>query len=93
MSVMALPHKRRGALSTAPLHRCREDWVMNNDKKKIFAFKLAEKKEQGKTPAAKWKARDGVSVAGCTDAIGDGSYREAIDIWGNYRGIDKGYWC
>lgn len=37
--------------------------------RKVFAFKLAEKK-----PAkSKWKARDGVSLAGCT-YIGDGRY-------------------
>lgn len=65
---------------------------MNNDKK-IFAFKLAEKKEQEKPTTAKWKARDGVSVAGCSDQTGDGDYRADIDIWGTYRGLDNGYWC
>lgn len=37
--------------------------------KKVFAFKLAEKRPEN----AKWKARDGVSVAGCTH-VGDGVY-------------------
>jgi len=33
---------------------------------KLFAFKLAEKQIPAK-PAAEWKVRDGVAVAGCTD--------------------------
>ena len=33
---------------------------------KLFAFKLAEKQTSAK-PAAEWKVRDGVAVAGCTD--------------------------
>lgn len=37
--------------------------------RKSFAFKLADKKPQ----AAKWRARDGVSMAGCT-LVGDGHY-------------------
>ncbi len=60
---------------------------MNNDKK-IFAFKLAEKKEKEQEKAAKWQARNGVSVAGCTES----------DSWGNYRssrsiGTDNGIYC
>jgi hypothetical protein len=49
---------------------------MNNDKK-VFAFKLAEKKanETEKAATTKWKAREGLSVAGCTDPSGDGNYR------------------
>ncbi len=63
---------------------------MNNDNKKVFAFKLAEKKEKldEKATTTKWKARDGVSVAGCTDRIGDGSYR-----YGKGTGTDNGVWC
>ncbi len=61
---------------------------MNNDKK-IFAFKLAEKKENEKEKAAKWKVRDGVSVAGCTELSGGGdNYREI-----NRYGWDTGYYC
>lgn len=60
---------------------------MNNDKK-IFAFKLAEKKEQEKEKAAKWKAREGVSVAGCTDPQGWGNYRYTTS-----RGSDNGAYC
>lgn len=36
---------------------------------KVFAFKLAERKPE----AGKWKAREGVSVAGCTH-VEDGRY-------------------
>lgn len=62
---------------------------MNKDKK-VFAFKLAEKKEKEteKAPAAKWKAREGVSVAGCTDPTNDGLYR-----YGTRYGKDDGIWC
>ncbi len=60
---------------------------MNNDKK-VFAFKLAEKKEQQKDTTAKWKARDGVSVAGCT-LLRDGSNYRMNDIWNG----DTGYYC
>jgi len=59
---------------------------MINDKK-IFAFKLAEKKD--KTATTKWKARDGVSLAGCTDPTGDGDFRFP-STWG---GFDNGVWC
>ena len=59
------------ASMTAPFPK---DIVMNNEKKTIFAFKLAEKKD--KTATKKWKARDGVSVAGCSDLTGDGEFRE-----------------
>jgi hypothetical protein len=49
-----------------------------HDKKetKLFAFKLAEKKEQEK-PArpAPWKVRDGVAVAGCTAVDSEEQYR------------------
>ena len=63
----------------------KEDIVMNNHKK-IFAFKLAEKKEKAAT--AKWKAREGVSVAGCTDPTGNGDFRESLFI-----GRDNGVFC
>jgi len=59
---------------------------MNNDKK-IFAFKLAEKKEKAAT--AKWKAREGVALAGCTDVTGDGDFRESTFP----RGHDNGVFC
>jgi hypothetical protein len=57
---------------------------MNNDKK-VFAFKLAEKKEKEteKAAPAKWKAREGISLAGCTDPTNRGMYRYS----------DNGVWC
>ncbi|MBR7634534.1 hypothetical protein [Janthinobacterium lividum] len=43
---------------------------------KLFAFKLAKKKEEEK-PAhpALWKVRDGVAVAGCTAVDSEEQYR------------------
>lgn len=51
----------------------------------LFAFKLAEKRSDN----PKWKAREGVSVAGCTEP----DYRSDFDIFGQYQGRDGGYWC
>lgn len=43
---------------------------------KLFAFKLAEKKEQEKPARAEpWKVRDGVAVAGCTAVDSEEQYR------------------
>ncbi|MBX3710605.1 MAG: hypothetical protein KF800_01365 [Lysobacter sp.] len=62
--------------------------------KKSFAFQLASaQKPAGNTEDKQWQVRDGVAVAGCTDPTGDGDYRASVDIWGNFRGRDKGYWC
>ena len=51
--------------------------------KKTFAFKLADKSPKG---ASKWSARDGVSLAGCSEVT-----------YGNYRSSsrtgDNGYFC
>ncbi len=43
---------------------------------KLFAFKLAQKKDEEK-PAlpAPWKVRDGVAVAGCTAVDSEEQYR------------------
>ncbi|WP_205519592.1 hypothetical protein [Pyxidicoccus caerfyrddinensis] len=58
---------------------------MNSDKK-VFAFKLAEKKEKKEeAKTTKWKAREGVSVAGCS-----GPDARVDDDW---WGADQGYWC
>jgi len=62
---------------------------MNNEKK-VFAFKLAEKKQKEKAAPAKWTAREGVSLAGCTDYHGNGDYRENDWVWGT---TDMGVWC
>lgn len=58
---------------------------MNNNKK-IFAFKLAEKKDRAAT--TKWRAREGVALAGCTDVTGDGDFRDSLP-----RGHDNGVFC
>jgi hypothetical protein len=52
--------------------------------KKTFAFKLSgERRSDGK-----WKAREGVALASCTDARPDlGFYRY------NVGGADTGAWC
>ncbi|NMH64039.1 hypothetical protein [Shewanella salipaludis] len=46
--------------------------------KKLFAFKLAEKKQQTNVSSQKhvqFKAREGVAIAGCTDPTGRGLVR------------------
>jgi hypothetical protein len=58
----------------------------------IFAFKLAEQNETDPT-ATGWRARDGVSVAGCTDPSGLGLYRESVYYGGWPAPPDEGYWC
>lgn len=55
---------------------------------KLFAFKLAEKKEKGAKPAAQWQVRDGVAVAGCTFTVDPENPRGSRDF-----GIDNGVWC
>jgi hypothetical protein len=54
------------------------------EKQKLFAFKLAAK-EQRDAPSQprKWQARDGVSLAGCSDPSHEGDFREG----------DRGVWC
>lgn len=59
---------------------------------KLFAFKLAEnqvaKQAQAK-PAAEWKVRDGVAVAGCSgpDLLENWRYASASNV------ADKGIYC
>ena len=61
--------------------------------KKIFAFKLAEKKQSG-SKGAKWKAREGISLASCTEVTPDsGNWRSYHYYGGGYAGPDKGYYC
>lgn len=55
---------------------------------KLFAFKLAEKKEQGTKPATQWQVREGVSVAGCTMKTGDFDVR-----YSTRTGVDNGVYC
>lgn len=54
--------------------------------KKTFAFKLSDSRSK----QGKWKARDGVSVAGCTDPEGMGMYRYPDGYTG---GNDDGMYC
>ncbi len=51
--------------------------------KKTFAFKVADRGAKG---AAKWSARDGVSLAGCSE-VQFGDYRSFT------RTGDNGYYC
>ncbi len=51
--------------------------------KKTFAFKLSgERRSDGK-----WKAREGVALAGCTDPTGQGLHRYQT------KSGDNGAWC
>lgn len=51
--------------------------------KRTFAFRLADKRPTD----AKWKARDGVAIAGCSDPTGQGDYRYKVTT------SDNGEWC
>lgn len=50
-----------------------------NGNKKVFAFKLADQKQNNITnnqsKNKQFKARDGVAIAGCTDPFGRGMVR------------------
>lgn len=63
--------------------------------RKSFAFKLAEKKAHGPASGSgKWRARDGVSLAACTE-LPNGNYRNN-ELWfpnGPPTPEDKGYFC
>jgi hypothetical protein len=63
--------------------------------KKTFAFKLAEKRESSLgSGGGKWKARDGVSLASCTELL-NGNYRanEKTFPSGPPCPPDEGYYC
>jgi hypothetical protein len=52
---------------------------------KIFSFKLAEKNPGA---ASRWKVRDGVSLAGCSEwGVDTGEFRYVI------RRLDNGPYC
>jgi hypothetical protein len=63
--------------------------IRMEDQHKLFAFKLATKQQEADklqpqpVRAKKWKAREGVAIAGCTDPLEVGDYREG----------DRGIWC
>jgi hypothetical protein len=52
--------------------------------KKTFAFKLADKAANS---GSKWRTRDGVSLAGCSDVTGEGDLRYKVRL------SDGGDWC
>jgi hypothetical protein len=52
--------------------------------RKTFAFKLADKAANS---APKWRTRDGVALAGCSDVTGNDDLRYKIG------GSDGGDWC
>jgi hypothetical protein len=56
---------------------------------KSFAFKLAEKRPDG---SGKWQARDGVSLAACTE-VANLQWRSGSNYSGQFVGHDKGYYC
>lgn len=59
--------------------------MKKTQKTALFAFKLAEKKQQKNTEKTLWKAKSGVATAGCT-----GPDARANDYdWG----ADNGIWC
>lgn len=62
----------------------------NKKPAKLFAFKLAAQQEQTQK---QWKVREGVSVAGCSGPDRYDNWRADSDIWGFYKGYDKGYYC
>jgi hypothetical protein len=57
--------------------------------KKTFAFKLADKSAKSD---GKWKARDGVALAGCTE-LPNHNYRDNIFANGHPAPEDGGYFC
>jgi hypothetical protein len=62
--------------------------MQNQKQPKLFAFKLAQQQEKQIKPAAQWKVREGVAVAGCSGP----------DMYDNYRGPrngigDTGVYC
>jgi hypothetical protein len=61
--------------------------------KKSFAFRLADRRQQDGA-SGKWRARDGVSVAGCTE-LPNTDYRADLLTWPNGPPCppDSGYHC
>ena len=56
---------------------------------KLFAFKLAEKQGAQAKPAAEFKIRDGVAVAGCSGPDLTENYRYASTT----GAVDAGIYC
>lgn len=57
----------------------------------LFAFRLADATREARldhrASDPKWKAQDGVAVAGCTDYRFPGNVRSYSQIFGNDRGL------
>ena len=64
--------------------------MQNQKPSKLFAFQLATQRDQQTQPAQQWKARDGVSVGGCTYPIRNSYEMRESSEWG---GIDAGVYC
>jgi len=64
--------------------------MQNQKQTKLFAFKLADQREQQAQPAQQWKARDGVATAACTYVDVENLMLRASD---RYVGSDGGIYC
>ncbi len=64
--------------------------MQNQKQTKLFAFRLAEKRNQAAKPAQPWKVRDGVSVAGCTLLDEEGTPSRESN---RFEGSDSGAYC
>lgn len=56
-------------------------------KEKLFAFKVAAKEAESQKTDEKWKAREGVAAAGCTDYKFPGNVRYPHATYGADRGV------
>jgi hypothetical protein len=63
--------------------------MQNQQQATLFAFKLAQKRQEDAKPAQQWQAREGVSVAGCSGPDAYENYR-GPSTWG---GADGGVYC
>jgi hypothetical protein len=64
--------------------------MQNQQQAKLFAFKLADQRDQKAQPAQQWTVRDGLAVAGCSLVDPDSlSYRNTD----RYVGTDGGIYC
>jgi hypothetical protein len=70
-------------------HPRKESEMQNQQQAQLFAFQLAQKQQEETTPAPQWKAREGISVAGCSGPNAYDNYR-AASTWGV---ADAGIYC
>lgn len=64
--------------------------MQNQNQAKLFAFKLAEKRDAQTQPSQQWKVREGVATAGCSWVDVDAGLLRASD---RYVGNDAGVYC